>query len=161
MPRKPKSRAPWGEELLGGKPIERLLPLDDSLGDVCEKDATAEQYRRMCKLKEYYGIEGEAGWRPWFQLTLAIASQLDDALTIIDPLPNPTGKTAKRWTGAEGMQLIEEIKALKEGCEAAGKSCTDEALLVEHQELYDRYRKMPFEHLRANYYAAKRCHRDK
>ena len=58
-----KSKAPWGDLL--GKPIERLFRRDDpSLGEWAKNDAVAEQRRKMVRLKQYYGIEGEIGYPP-------------------------------------------------------------------------------------------------
>jgi hypothetical protein len=47
--------------MLGGKPIERWWPHDDPIYGGPEKDALDEQFKRMCRLKEHYGINGWAG----------------------------------------------------------------------------------------------------
>lgn len=144
MPGKSHRRAPWGKIL--GKPIERLVG-HESL-------ALDEQFEKMRRLKQHYGIEGETGWRPWYQLALAIASELDDGLKIIDPPPTPTGRTAPRWRGAEGLQILAEIKALR-----GGGSITTHALLAELKELaHHRYSDMTLDELEKNYYEAKRFH---
>jgi len=151
---KPRKRAPWGDLL--GKPIERLFPRNDHLGEVSERDAMAQQFKKMCRLKDRYGIEGDRGWEPWYQLALALATEIDDAVTIIDPLPRPSGKTAPRWRGAEGLQLLAEVQALSEEYEGKVKQY---AIFAELQELCpQRYGKMSLDQLKTNYHEAKRHH---
>ena len=50
----------------------------------------------MLRLKRYYGIEGgehdppvgvapaSVDWRPWYELALAVASELDESLKVVD-----------------------------------------------------------------------------
>jgi len=83
------------------------------LDEFVDRVARREQFDRVCQLKEYYGIEGKTGWRPWYELALAIASELDDGLKIIDP--RPEGRTTPKWRGAPGEALLNEVAALKEG----------------------------------------------
>jgi hypothetical protein len=157
MGRKPKR--PWGDL---GKPIERFIRRDDERhGEAAQNDAFAEQYRKMCRLKkEQYGIEGETGWRPWYELALALALERDDGLKIIDPPPRRTDEKAAKWRGAEGLQFLDEIDAIREDMEAeVGHKVSDEAVLAEHQEACERYSKMKFETLKKNYYEAQRHHR--
>jgi len=156
MGRKPKR--PWGDRL--GKPIERFIRRDDPQhGEAAEKDAIAEQYRKMVRLKEHYGIEGETGWRPWYDLAVAVISEFDDGLKIIDPRPKPTHKKAAKWRGTEGLVLLNEIEALRESAEAeVGSKVCVEALLEEHQQLCPRYRGMKPATLKKNYFEALRHH---
>lgn len=150
-----RKRPPWGDIL--GKPIERLFPSEDEKnGRLAQQHAAAEQYQKMLRLKEHYGIEGESGWRPWYQLAVAIASELDEGLTIVNPLPQPSGKTARRWHGPEGQQLVTEIDVAKQEYIAAGKDITVLALLAEHQQMCPRYRQMTLQELERAYYRAKR-----
>jgi hypothetical protein len=109
----------------------------------------------MVRVKEHYHIEGETGWRPWYQLALALACNLDDALTTVDPAPPQKGKTAPKARSAEGLQLVKEIEALREDFEADGKAVSNLALLAQHQREIDRYRCMPLDKLERLYYRAK------
>ena len=79
MASKKRKLPPWGD-LFDGKPIERD-PRRDPIYGGPDKDALDEQFRRMCRLKEHYGIERSG----WYELALAIASELDASLTIDDP----------------------------------------------------------------------------
>lgn len=150
---KPRNRAPWSDLL--GKPIERLFPRNDRLGDYSERVAIDQQFDKMCRLKDHYGINS-TGARPWYQLALALASELDDALTIVDPPPRPTGITRRRWRGAEGLQLLHQVEALNE---EHGGEIKQEALLAELQELCpQRYGGITLNHMKKNYQDAKRHH---
>jgi hypothetical protein len=144
-----RERPLWGN-ILGGNPIERCWPHNDPIYGGPEKDGLDEQFKRMCRLKEHYGI---SGWG-WYKLALALASELDRALTIVDPSPLPTGKTAKRWAGAEGKVLVMEIECMKAHHLAAGKKATVEELLAEHP----RYRDMDLDSLKSRYFDALRHH---
>jgi hypothetical protein len=163
-----KRRPPWGKLL--GKPIERSIALskidDWSFGTEesraeCRKDiereAFAEQFQKLCRLKKHYGIQQSAGW---YELALALAREFDCALTITDPTPPRASKTARHWRGASGLLLLEEIEALRKRAlrETPARIVTDESLLAEHQLISDRYRDMKPEHLKANYYQAKSHH---
>ena len=53
----------------------------------------------MLKLKERFEIEGEVGYKPWYELALAIASKFDEGLRIV-PEVQPDGPKAPRWKGA-------------------------------------------------------------
>ena len=142
MGRKPKPL--WGDML--GKPIERLwrgdllpaIPDLSDLGDPAEiadlskNKSFADQYRKMCRLKEHYGADC------WYALALAIASEIDDGLKIIDPPPRRTDKTAPRW-GEEGEYLLEMVDCLRE---EEGGEAKLEYLLMKLQKLSDRYGKI-------------------
>jgi len=155
-----KKLPPWGD-LGDGRPIERLFSkelcsAERRFDELAEKDARSEQFKRMCRLKEHYGIQGESGWRPWYELALALASERDPALTIVDKRPPPTGKTAARWRGPEGLQLCTQIELMKREYEEAGKPVpTILALLAQHQQEYLRYSEMKLEDLDKAYYAAR------
>ena len=124
--RKARQRPPWGK-LADGKPIEdfgrtyhRVKIDSENEEDHTKKEQRVQndfsqmvfnrQYQRMLEIKKHYGIVGENGWRPWYDLALAIASELDDSLKLIDPIPRRTDKTAPRWKGAEGKMLLDEVK---------------------------------------------------
>jgi hypothetical protein len=150
--KKAKIPPPWGD-ILGGKPIERWCRRDDETdGQLAQKDALDEQFRRMCVLREHYGINKGLGWH---KLALAIASELDDSLKIIDPPPRPAHKTARKWAGWEGALLVDEIEAMRQQYRtAAGKKLTNEQLLAKHQ----LSGKMDFDSLKSRYYDARRYH---
>jgi len=151
MGRKPKP--PWGELL--GRPIERWFRRDDPRhGEAAENDAIAERSRKMLLLKKLYGANN------WYNLVLKITSELDDALTIVDPPPRRTDEKAAKWRGAEGLQFLDEFDALREAMEAkVGHEVCVEAVLAEHQEVCERYSKMKPDVLKKNYYEALRHHR--
>ena len=78
---------------------------------------------KMLRLKGYYGIFGgdfdypikdlgPSDWVPWYKLALAIASELDESLKIVDA--KPRSKTAPRWRGGEGRVLLSLVKALSD-----------------------------------------------
>ena len=111
----------------------------------------AEQSKKMCRLKQHYGIKGETGWRPWYQLALAIASELDDGLKIIDPLPK--GKTAAKWRGAWGIVLLKEVAAMKEGHPSwSARSC------LHQMQKWGAYSAMSLAALCVRHSEAKRYH---
>ena len=164
--RKSRRRVPWGQIL--GEPIERVTALSmvdglfeqeekrDKYRRQIEKMSLAVQFRKMCLVKQHYGIEGEAGWRPWYQLALAIASEFYDGLKIIDPPPTPTGKTAPRWRGAEGLELLRYVEILKQD---AGSGASVYSILAELRGLAPhRYGRMSLDALEANYHVAKKHH---
>lgn len=67
--RRSRRKLPWTPL---GAPIERM-PVTGA-----DEIARRERFDRMIKLKEYYGIHGERGWEPWYQLAVAIASEFDE-----------------------------------------------------------------------------------
>ena len=87
-------------------------PIECSNAEWSQTEVEAEQYRRMLKLKEHFGIEGETGWKPWYSLALVIASKFDEGLRIT-PYLERKGKTAPRWTGAFWEQLKAEVAAVR------------------------------------------------
>jgi len=121
--RRYRRRAPWGALL--GKPIERL---PQSLIDGLCNGKTADEQRairggeerrvqalrleKMLTLLRHFGIAETAGWRPWYELALKLASALDDRLMIIDAPPKKRRETAPRW---EDKALIEEVVAPQAG----------------------------------------------
>ena len=120
--RRRKSRPPWGN-LFGGKPIERRAWYFNQTVDLGDDLVLKLQHLKMLQLKNYYGIFGgdfdypikgvrPSDWVPWYELALAIASELDDSLKIVDA--KPRGKTAPRWRGVEGRVLLSMVKAYQD-----------------------------------------------
>ena len=120
--RRRKSRPPWGN-LFGGKPIERWAWYYNQKVDLGDDLVLRQRHMRMLQLKEYYGIfggnfdypiegVGPSDWVPWYKLALAIASELDDSLKIVDA--KPCGKTSPRWRGVEGRVLLSMVKAYRD-----------------------------------------------
>lgn len=141
--RNSRKRLPWSQF---GNPIEKY-PLDG-------EEARYEQYQRMLKLKKHYGIDREQGWRPWYELALAIASDFDDGLKIVDYV-EPKGKTARRWRGVEGRVLITEVEAVQ----ARHPERSVAWCLKQIKEYKPRlYANMPLRQLEVGYQEAKRCH---
>ncbi|HXF53401.1 MAG TPA: hypothetical protein VNK52_04685 [Hyphomicrobiaceae bacterium] len=150
-----KKLPPWGK-IGDGKPIERIklgsgVPQFEKWAD---EEAKAEQFRRMRRVKEYYGIREEKGWRPWYDLAVALASERDPALTVVDAKPPRTDRTAPRMRGPEGVMLVEQIQCMREDYEALGVKQKLIALLAEHQQECSRYRHIPLKDLERMYYRA-------
>lgn len=100
--RRSRRKLPWP---CLGKPIERLGPYDWA-NDLARQG----QYERMLKLKKHYGIEAEIGWKPWYELALAIASEFDEGLKIVYREEPGT----PRWKGADGYALLKLVEVLRE-----------------------------------------------
>jgi hypothetical protein len=156
--RKRRSRPPWGK-LLGGKPIERQV-------DLGESSLREEQHFRMRRLLHHYGIVGhvprypiagfaDTGWLVWYNLALAIASDLDDSLRIIDA--KPRGKTAPFWRGPEGRVLLDLVDALlrKRGPRRSIRWCLRQLQTKDRSTLGQ----MTLDQLVVRYHEAKRYHR--
>src|SRR5262245_45917659 len=99
-----RRRPPWGK-LFDGKPLERHTFIRDERLDVNDELLREMQYFRMQALLHHYGIVGpvppypkglaDSSWRCWYELALAMASERDDTLKIVNAPPR--GKTAARW----------------------------------------------------------------
>jgi hypothetical protein len=159
---KRRPRPPWGK-LLGGKPIERHVFIRDEKLDLDEESLRERQYLKMQGLFHHYGIVGyvplypkglaDRSWWPWYELALAIASELDDSVKIVDG-PRP-GKTAARWRGHEGTELIRLVDMIKRV-----KNRPDRWCLREVQKMFPTsHGQMPLDQLAVRYYEAKRHHR--
>jgi hypothetical protein len=161
---KRRPRAPWGK-LLGGKPIERHIFMQDERIDLGDELLREIQYWRMKSLLHHYGIPGhvptypvagfdDSGWWRWYELALAIASELDDSLKIVDaPL---RGKTATRWRGREGAELVRLVGIIKK---ARPNRSTRWCLRELQQKLFSNsYGQMSLDQLVVRYYEAKRYH---
>ena len=146
--RRSRRRLPWPRL---GDPIERRSSYEWS-----ETEARDEQYRLLLKLKDHYGIEGENGWRPWYELAIAVVSEFDEGLQIVD-YKAPTGKTAPRWRGAEGLSLINEVKSLREG----RPNRTERWCLHFIKKRTARYNGIPFDQLVVRFAEAKKHHATK
>src|SRR5262249_23518752 len=111
---------PWGK-LLRGKPLMRHIFVQGERLDLGDEFLREMQYLRMQGLLQYYGIAGhvllypkglgDRSWWCWYELALAIASELDDSLKIVDGVP--PGKTAPRWRGLEGAGLIRLVDSIR------------------------------------------------
>jgi hypothetical protein len=158
---KRRLRPPWGK-LLGGKPIPRFAWNFNNKIDLSEA-AQLVQHANMRRLLEYYGIKGsipsypiagvgKADWLPWYELALAIASDLDDSLRIIDP--GPPGKTSPRWRGLEGLILLELVDAHR----AVYPRRSVRWCIIQLRNRVREYRQMSLNQLVVRYYEAKRHH---
>jgi hypothetical protein len=157
-----KRRPPWGS-LLGGKPIERHVWNFNAKYDLGEQHVRRMQFLRMRKLKKHYKIVGgdydypiqgvgPADWLPWYELALAIASEFDHSLKIIDIAPR--GQTARRWRGGlEGLillRLVDDYLKAKPGRSVLW-------CLKQLQQRYpEGYGRMPLRQLAVRYQEAKR-----
>jgi hypothetical protein len=146
-------RRPAWAELFERKPVERL-PFGNG-----KEIAGADLYRRMIRLKEHFGIEGETGWRPWYQLAAAIAGERNPAFTIVDPEP-AKGRTAARWRGAEGLALVQHVEFETEDLRAkTGKRPKREAVFETLRQLRpDTYGKLSPAHMKTAYHTARNHH---
>ena len=164
MPKKRAARRPgppWGR-LFGG-PLERHVFIRGEKIDLGD-ELREFQYSRMHALLDHYGIVGhvppypnglaDRSWWCWYELALAIASELDDSLKIVDGLP--PGKTAARWRGLEGAELIRLVDTLKKvRPNRSIRWCIRE---VQQKILANSYGRMPLDQLVVRYYEAKRHH---
>jgi hypothetical protein len=156
--------APWGK-LLGGKPTERHTFMGDERIDLDEEYLRERQYFAMQFLLQHYGIVGnvplypkglaDRSWWGWYELALAMASELDDSLKIVDS--RPPGKTAPRWRGAEGASLIRSVDTLKKV--KPNRSIRLCLRLVRQKVAPNSYGQMTLEELEARYYEARRHRR--
>ena len=168
--RKRRPRSPWGK-LLSGKPIERHVFKHDEKIDL-EEFTQEMQYQRMLLLRDHYGIGGpvprypvaglvDPSWLCWYKLALAIASELDDSLKIVDGTPR--GKTAARWRGLEGAELIRLVDIIRKVKVKSKPSVRMPSvrgcLRVVQKRFPTSYGRMPFDQLVARYHEAKRHHR--
>jgi len=158
---KRRPRPPWGK-LLGGKPIERRVLIRDDKLDL-DEESRERQYLKMQGLFHHYGIVGyvplypkglaDRSWWPWYELALAIASELDDSVKIVDG--RPRGKTAVRWRGLEGTELIRLVETVKRLKNRPVQWC-----LREVQKMFPTsYGQMPLDQLVVRYHEARRHQR--
>jgi hypothetical protein len=161
--RKRRPAAPWGK-LLGGKPIERQGYVNNKMIDLGEY-AQVMQFVKMRTLMGHYNIEGghetfpirglaSPNWLPWYQLALAIASELDDSLKVVDA--KRPGKTASRWRGVDGALLLDLVDIWKmRRPKRSVRWCLDQ-VQKEHPEAYGQ---MSLKQLQVRYIEANRHHR--
>jgi hypothetical protein len=160
---KRRRRAPWGR-LFGGKPIERHIFIGGERIDLDDELLQESQYVAMQSLLQHYGIVGhvpfypkglaDRSWWCWYQLALAMASEQDDSLKIVDG--RPPGKTVPRWRGAEGASLIRLVDALKRAKPNRSiRWCLQE---VQKKVIPNSYGGMTLDELEARYYDARRHH---
>ena len=109
----------------------------------------------MLALKEHYRIEGESGWKPWYTLALAIASNFDDGLKIVDFKSAPPAKTQKRWRGVAGLVLLKEVQAALDSGDA---KTVVEALGVLKDEMPQKYGHYDLRYLENQFYIARKRH---
>ena len=161
--RKRRPRPPWGK-LLGGKPIERHAFIRDEKLDLDEESLREKQYLKMQGLFHHYGIVGhvplypeglaDMSWWCWYQLALAIASELDGSLKIVDELPR--GKTAARWRGFEGAELIRLVDTMRK----VRPNRSIRWCLREVQKIFPTsHGRMPLDQLVVRYHEARQHHR--
>jgi hypothetical protein len=125
-----------------------------------EQDLAEEQYLRMLELLRYYGISGNheyptaVGVAPapglaWYHLSVALASELDPSLTIVDAPTRP--RTARRWRGLDGEVLVTLVETIKEN--RPGRSIR--WCLREIQKYNGGLARYPLDQLYARYQEAK------
>ena len=163
---KRRQSPPWGN-LLGGKPIERCDFVGGKKLDLGDGFAQGMQYRKMRRLMHHFGIVSsfplpvypiagvaDASWWPWYRLALAIASELDDSLKVVDGYPR--GKTAARWRGDEGALLLELVDYHRQ----KRPGCSIRWYLRRLQTVPPNfYGQMPLDELVVRYHEARRHHR--
>src|SRR5262245_10910493 len=158
-----RPRPPWGK-LLSGKPTERHVFIGDEKIDLEEEFLRERQYWMMQALLQHYGIVGhvplypkglaDRSWWCWYKLALAIASELDDSLKIVDGLP--PGKTAARWRGLEGAGLIRLVDWFRK---SKPKWSVPQCVQKVQKLFPANYGRMPLDQLVVRYHEAKRHHR--
>lgn len=167
MNRKRRPRPPWGG-VLGGKPVNHSVWNLNYSKKIAlrENDVRGMQYLKMLRLKQYYNITGgdfefpikgvgAAEWLPWYELALAIASELDDSLKIADA--PPPGKTARRWRGDQGKLLL-DLVAVCQRLQPKPKGSVRWCLKRVKTSYPDFFGNIPLDQLEARYYDAKRHH---
>ena len=137
------------------QPIERFFwPVDPTLGEPVERDVVAERGLKIACLASHYGAQNLA------QLVVAIVSEFNPALTIIDAPPPRKGKTSRKWRGGvDGAVLIHRVGAVSEYLRKknGGRKVKLEAELAELQaRLPLIYGKYSLDHLGNLYRDAKR-----
>jgi hypothetical protein len=167
MPKK-KPAPPWGN-ILGGKPIERHEFLGDKRLDLGVPLTQEIQRLKMQRLMRHYCIAGDipalpiagvgdVSWWSCYQLALAIASEFDDSLKIVDG-PSRRKTTAARWRGDEGAVLLEVVDGLQSRPGSARKLSVRSCLRL-LQTKYPFYKSMVLDDLVVRYCEAKKFHRD-
>jgi hypothetical protein len=155
-----KRRPPWGN-LLDGKPIQRQTWVFDEKLDLGDDFVLQLQHLKMLRLKNHYGIFGgdfdypikgvaPSDWVPWYKLALAIASQLDDSLKIVDA--KPRAQTAARWRGVDGRALLSMVEA----CRDAYPHRSEQWCLDRLYKAIPALRKTPWKQLLVRYHEAKK-----
>jgi hypothetical protein len=155
---------PWSKPLVASKLVRHIFVGDEKI----ELDAEflrEIQYFAMQSLLQHYGIVGhvplypkglaDRSWWCWYQLALTIASKLDDSLKIVDG--PPPGKTAPKWRGAEGanlIRLVDQLKSVK-----PNRSIRWCLRVVQQKVIPNSYGRMTLGELEARYYEARRHHR--
>jgi hypothetical protein len=160
---------PWGS-ILGG-PIQRHDFLGDKRLDLDLAVGFTQGMQRlkMQRLLRHYRIPGDipalpiagfgdASWWPCYQLALALASELDDSLKIVDG-PLHRKPTAARWRGDEGAVLLEVVDGLQNRPGSARKLSVRSCLRL-LQTKYPFYKSMVLDELVVRYCEAKKFHRD-
>jgi hypothetical protein len=161
--RKRRPSPPWGK-LLGGKPIEGRAYVANKKIDLGEYGQLM-QWVRMRTLMGHYNIKGghetfpikgvaASDWLPWYQLALAIASDLDDSLKVVDA--KPPSRTARRWRGAEGSILLDLVDVWKRRRPNRPVRWCLEQLRKSFPNVYGQ---MSLSVLEVRYYEAKQHHR--
>lgn len=137
-----------------------------AVADAGDKEAKAEQYRRMVQLRDHFGISHKVGWRAWYELAVAIASEQNPAFGFVGgPFSNSSkgavskaarGKTTPRWRGFEGHLLVELVDDTRDALEERGiKRVTWKHIAADLASL-PGYSDMSAETLKANYSSAQK-----
>jgi hypothetical protein len=163
--RKRRPRPPWGK-LLGGKPIEQHEFIRGEKVDLCADLAQQMQHSKMMRLLGHYGIVAPVPIYPvaglvnidgecWYQLALAIAVELDDSLKIVAGVP--PGKTAIRWRGREGAELVRFVDILRKvNPKRSINWCLQQ---VQRRIFPNSYGRMSLKELVVRYHEARKHHR--
>jgi hypothetical protein len=156
--RRRRLRPPWGN-ILGGEPIEREGWLFNERIDLGDEFVREQQHVKMLRLLSHYRIVGNHDYPvqgvdtkglTWYQLALAIATDLDDSLKVVDA--PPPSKTAARWRGPEGLFLVRLVNAIRESRPKKSiRWCLNEL-----RKRSSGLAKMPLSQLEVRYHEAKK-----
>lgn len=93
-----------------------------------------------------------APWLPWYELALAIASDLDDSLKIVGV--QSRSKTSRRWRGGlEGDLLLDLVEFWRD---LRPNRSEQWCLKQIHKENQAGFGRIPLKTLKARYYEVKR-----
>jgi hypothetical protein len=127
------------------------------------EEAEHELWFKMVRLSSHYPDVGntfadETG--AWYQLAVALACELDDGFKIIDAV-KPSGRTAPRWRGAEGKELLRRVECLQrdDGDGEYGAPLKPVRFYLHQlQRKAKLYPNMPLRELEARYQEARKHH---
>ena len=84
----------------------------EELDNLIDEQVERERDAKLQLLLKHYGIAGQTG-QDFMELAKCLAIESVPGFKVAELAPKPVGAPG-RWTRAEGAQLVEEVRALKE-----------------------------------------------